>query len=176
MQVYDTKLKLTGEKKLAIEKLLIIPLIEKHFKPFSGNRASIKSGGRSAKFQQVVEAFRADCDGKTTARVIVDDSHYSVWIKLDIQVMNEKRDHAAYFNDSIYIGSLDNFAVGGNPTGIFTYEFKPEESSDYANKIIAVELADIEQAASEIKQRKAEIESIAESIPYALRELVNPKR
>ena len=168
------KAKLQGEQQVAREAAKLSPLIEKHFKPFDGERALLKNGGRSAKFQKVIDAFRTDCASMTDARIIVDDN-YSVAIKIDINQPDPEKPGSGtyYYYHTIYCGQIDKSF--SNPTGIYTYEYKMQDVLDYAERVLSVSEKQIGIVAADIAAHKKAIERLQDSIPYQFRELINPR-
>ena len=174
--IYDINKLHHGEQSLSREILKIIPLIEKHFKPWDGERVAIKSG-RSAKFQKTVMAFYKDCAAVSDMRVIVDDN-YSIWIKCDIHEKDKPLTGGGhtvnYFKRSFHIGTIDTGSFQHNATGIFTYEYKPDnpgETRDYCEKILNTSVEDLEKAKAYHKEALKAAEAARKSVPYCFAEL-----
>lgn len=164
--IYNAKDKYNGERDLAAEILKIIPLIEKHFKPFNGERALIQSG-RSAKFEKVCKDFRDECEKISDARIYVDGSMYSMHVNIDIHRPDTGKQSCSYYKDYLHIARLDH----DNPQA-FRYTFKPEESIKVREAILSTDFSTLERINSEIKQKRDDISTLKSSIPYTFKSLV----
>lgn len=168
MMIHDIKTKHHGEQELARVVLSVIPLIEKHFSPFNGQRGRIASGS-SAKFNKVVQAFRDECEALTDARIWVKNDEYSCYINIDIHTPNPDGVSCSYYKDYIYIGeykSLGNFERSQD----YSYTFKPDETRAACQRILDTSADDIEKAKEQIENLKDEIEKVQGSIPYTFRD------
>lgn len=162
---------LVGEKALAEALLLVLPLVEKHFKDFDGERAAIKSGS-SAKFSKLSKAFREEADeivDNKRFRIYVDTSVSSVYLKADIAVPNSP-ETVAYYRDNIYFGKVNSGSWNVEGTGEFTYDFDEENYVSRFNDIVGTTEESLEDKKAKIKALKAEISKIEDSVPYHLRD------
>ena len=166
---------LKGEHDIAAIGLLLIPLIEKHFKPFDGERCKITSGARSAKFDKVCKAFQADAEKVTSARIWI-DADYSASVRFDINQPDNNTDCTVnYFKDSIYFGEVDTNSFMQTPTGNFTYKFNPSADNGLIERfesIQAVTFEQLMQAKDNVKQAKEALDSALASVPYAFKDLI----
>lgn len=168
--LYDIPTLHHGEQSLCREILKIIPLIEKHFKPYDGQRVSIQSG-RSAKFNKVCQAFREDCEAVTNARIIVDDNGYSLAVKIDINEPDPKREGCNYFYHTIYFAEHKRINFAASPD--MTYNYKPEDTRRYCDKVLKTTIKQIEKVKADIKRHKDAISKLESSIPYQFKDAVS---
>ena len=152
-----------GEHILAREILKIVPLIEKHFKPFNGQRASIQSGD-SAAFRKVQKAFCDECATLTDMRIFVVSNAYSVYIKMDVHVNEPNTEHCNYFEHGSYI------AEGRDAD--FHYTFKPGSLIQMCNSILSVSVKDLESVKAEIEGLKGQIDRLENSVPYQFKSVI----
>jgi hypothetical protein len=158
---------LHGEQSLAKEILKVIPLIEKHFKPFDGQKAAIVSGS-SAGFKKVKDAFRKDCEAVTNAHVFIDTNTYSIMAKFKINEPDPEKNHYGgcnYFEYSCFIGKFDGFN--------YVYEFKANEAIERNREILSLTADKLYQAKSNIKRLTEKIETISNSFPYIFKDAIN---
>lgn len=161
MNKSDINIKFDGEQALAQEALKIIPLIEKHFKPFNGQRAHTKSQGTAAAFRKVVRAFQDEAATLTGARIGVDNRFQSVSIDIDINQPDPNSDHGCnYFKTYMYCGEIKS----GEDT--FSYEFDQAACEVPYNKILSITLGDIYAARKAAQEAHAALEVVKKSIPY----------
>ena len=160
--VYNINLKHHGEQSLAAEILKIAPLIEKHFKPFEGEKVSITTGN-SAKFNKVCRAFYDEVTTISKARIYANVTRYSIWIKMDIN--EPSGDYGCnYFDQSVYLAETKDNA--------FKYAFNRAGCESYCHKILNTSINDLEAAKATIAAKKKEISALVDSIPYAFHSLV----
>ena len=147
--------------------LKIIPLIEKHFAPFEGQRASIQSG-LSAKFVKVKRAFQEECATVSKMRISVNESTYSYILNMDINERDPRSDCAVnYFKTYTYIGESKN--------GDFFYTFKPDELRTHCDTILSLTAQQLQQAKNKIDDLYEQAEKIIESFPFTVRDLIKPR-
>jgi hypothetical protein len=171
--------KLKGEQLAAELGLALIPAIEKHFKPFDGEKAFIQPG-RSAKFNKVVKAFEDDIEpiverftvpsNNQRVRVYVDSSRYSISIKLDVtQPEKEISGGGAvvdYYKEWIYIAQ-----VGDSVT--FEYDFKEDETRERLGMFGELTVATIKDVIANVKRLNEEIDKERERVPSVFRDMVD---
>jgi len=166
--IYDIKTKHHGEQALALVCLQVLSLIEKHYKPFDGQRGQIQDGS-SAKFIKVTKAFQQDCEKLTDARIWVKNDAYSVSINIDIHTPNPDNVSCSYYKEYIYIGeykSLENFQRSQD----FSYSFDKSATTKRLNRILKTTVKDIETAKDKIKKLDDEIDKARSSIPHTFRD------
>lgn len=166
---------LKGERAIAAIGLEVIPLIEKHFQGFDGERCKISTGAKSAKFNKICKAFQDEVEALTGARVWV-DADYSASVRLKISQPDNNTKHTVnYFEDSIYFGEIDNSSFARTPTGEFTYKFNPYAINGIVEKykvIQAVTLKQLIQAKNDVNQAKEALESALKAVPYTFKDLI----
>ena len=166
---------LKGEHDLAAIGLLVIPLVEKYFQDFDGERCTISSGARSAKFDKICKAFQDDVKALTGVSVWVDAS-YSASVRLKIDNPNSNTGYGCnYFEDSIYFGEIDNDNFARIPSGLFTYKFNPTANNGLIEKYKAIQAVTFEQLAQakdNVEQAKEALESALASVPYTFKDLI----
>ena len=119
--------KLAGEQAIARAVLLVLPLIDRHFKPFDGKRAHIQTG-RSAAFQKVVAAFREEAEAQTEVQVFIHDQYQAVSarVKLSQPDPDNHNGGCIYYSADVYFGEWDNGAWNHSPTGEYKHTYTPE--------------------------------------------------
>lgn len=163
--ILDIAVKHHGEQSLAKEVLKIAPLIEKHFKTFTDCRVATTTG-KSAKFYKVCKAFYDDVEAISKARVYVEDTTYSVWVKIDI---NESSGNSGcnYFHDSVYIGDIKENNLK------YTFNFSGCEKN--RNEILATDITKLEEVWCAVVAKHKEIDVLVKTVPYVFNSLVEDK-
>ena len=166
---------LKGEQTLATIGLLLIPLIEKHFLPFDGERCKIANGANSAKFAKICKAFQAEVEKVTNARAYV-SADYSASVRFKIDQLDSNKSHVTnYFEDCIYFGEIDNNSFARTPTGEFTYKFDPNADNGLIEKFKAIQAVTIKQliqAKNDVIQAKQALDNALASVPYTFKDLI----
>jgi hypothetical protein len=153
-----------GEKSLAQEMMKILPLFDKYFRPFQGQRA-ITQTGRSKKFEKVCDAFLQECATLTDAHIWIETSRYSITFNAKIH-RPDSREHTSsvnYFSTYIFLGDLS----GQN----FVYKFNITDQIQRYTDIINTSLQDLETAQSDVEMLKDSIDKIKGSIPYVFKDI-----
>lgn len=168
-KVYDIKKLHHGEQSLAGEVLKVLPLIEKHFKPFDGQRAAIQSG-RSAAFRKACKAFVDECAALSNMRVIVDDSSgLSVWLKFDINEKDKDLPGGGYcvnyFKMNVYLGQIDTGNWQTAATNELKYQFEPDVLKTRCQRVRNITIEALEKVKAEAKQKRDELEALEDSVP-----------
>jgi len=169
MRIYNIDKFVNGQHALFSELLKIADLVEKHYKPFDGKKAKIQSGD-SAAYNKVNQAFRNDCLKVSDMRIFEDSQHGSVWIKADINILNDADKNGVcgcvYYKHTFSIGDIDNINAYSNPTYNFTYKFDKQEFIAYCNEILATSAADIKAAKGAIAELERTKQTIKSGIAY----------
>jgi hypothetical protein len=169
----DIDFAIEGEKALFTEYAKVIPLIEKHFEKFDGERAILASGDRSAAFARINREFHEDCKDTTTARAFIDSANgMSAWLKIDITLPDTVNNSSGcvYFSHSVPIGQIDHF--GPQATQNFEYTFNADEARKHVDKILAADAGELRTARDDIAKLQATIEKITAAIPYQFKPCV----
>jgi len=170
--IHNTAAQVHGEQTLARETLKVIPLIEKHFKPFDGQRAYIQSG-ESAAFKKVSKAFREEAATVTEAQVFTDNpGGMTVWIKIKLSEPDPKSSGCNYFDLSDRVGAIDSGDWNKAPTGLFSYGFDAAELTGICNTVLNTALEDIQKARQHIEELKRQTAAAVAAVPACYREAV----
>lgn len=158
------KAKLTGERILARHVMNMIPLIEKHFAAFDGQRVLIDSGACSAPFKKLTRAFLDNIDKTDNLRVIVDASGYSVWVKLDVHLPNPSGSGVTYFEQSLYIGKIDHQT--------FFYNFDGHDYYQTAQQVRALTVKQLMDAKKEYTALQTAMNAVSASYPFTFKKFI----
>lgn len=166
----DIKITVSGEKVLFKEIVKILPLIEKHFKSFDSKRARLASGGKSAIFEKVVKAFKADCESVSdnkTRRLFVETSDSSVRIDIDIHERDLRSDFGVnYFKYGFCVGAIDA------ETGNFTYDFNQQNLESLISIVLSYSVQDLQEIKRQHTELKQQIKKLQNSLPYPYRDIL----
>ena len=173
----DINTTIQGEHQLAKLILPVIPLIEKHFKPFDGHRAKIASGADSAPYAKICTAFRDAAQETNEAgyffQVFVGGpSGMSAYVEFKTHIRDPRSDCGViYFKHSVYIGQVNDGGEFGNGD-LFKYEYKPEGTREYCDAVLATtegHLSDVKQAVSD---KVKELNTLKDSVLYTFKECI----
>lgn len=153
---------IAGNHKLQKAILAILPLVPEHFAPFDGKRITLASGGKSAAFRNLCNAFREECAAVTDANIWI-DSEFSP--RINVKVNTPSGEHSvAYFETAIYLGNQDDQQM--------RYSFNPERYESAALNVLSVDRAKIDAIGETYHEQMKLAQSTIEQLPYAFRELI----